>query len=95
MKQLKVFTAGILLLVCSCATFEVQFSDGTSVKTAGAPLLNRSDKFAVIHEWLDATTNTLHQVRVERNTDENADNQYKAIERMAQIIEKLTVQPNP
>lgn len=95
MKQLKVLTGVILLLLCSCATFEVQFPDGTSVKTAGAPLLNRTDKFAIVHEWLDATTNTLHQVRVERNTDENADNQYKAIERMAQIIEKLTVQPNP
>ncbi|MCX7766802.1 MAG: hypothetical protein N2246_08895 [Candidatus Sumerlaeia bacterium] len=95
MKLLKVFATGILLLMCSCATFEVQFSDGTNVKTTGAPLLNRTDKFAVVHEWLDATTNNLHQVRVERNTDENADNQYKAVERLAQIIEKLTLQPQP
>jgi len=70
------------LAITACTSFEVVWADGTHVRTSGAPLVTRSDAFSVTHEWLDETSNTLHQVKVERNTDENADAQVRMMEMM-------------
>lgn len=92
MRYIKILTLAfafvILLLNLSCTHFRVDIDPKTtnwSIETTGAPLLNRSDKFTITHMWLDEK-NVLHEIRIERNTDENASSQVE----MIKLIEKLT-----
>jgi hypothetical protein len=76
---MRLLALSLAVLLSGCTTFEVTYRDGTVVRQSGAPLVSRKDSFRVTHEWLDAETNTLHQVTVERNTDENASAQLEAL----------------
>jgi len=68
----------IAFAVVACTRFTVTLPDGTAVEQTGAPLVTRKDGFTVSHQWLDAE-NVLHETRVERNTDENANAQLEAL----------------
>lgn len=45
----------------------------------GAPLLSRKSTFTISHTWLDKD-NILHEERITRGVDENADEQLRAME---------------
>ncbi len=80
-----------VILALGCTHFSVVLPDGTQVNEVGAPLLSRQGEFLILHEWLDEATNTLHEVRVSRNVEENADAQYRALNRMASLVEALVL----
>ena len=71
----------VLFILCGCTTFEVfdPISGQPCVKSTGAPFLSRKDGFQVRREWLDEK-NVLNVFSVQRNTDENADAQVRALE---------------
>jgi hypothetical protein len=69
----------------SCTKFSVNNGHGIIVEQWGAPLVSRQDKFTVTHQWVDNETNTLHEIRIERNTDENADGQVRLIEKAFEL----------
>lgn len=79
-----------LTVLVACTHFSVTLPDGSLVKEAGAPLLTRQSEFTITHEWLDET-NTLHEIRISRNTDENADAQAEMLNRLASLIERLAI----
>lgn len=70
----------VLSLFTGCTRFEVTTQQGITVKSSGAVLVTRQDSFVVSHQWLDESTNTLHEIRITRATDENADAQLRALE---------------
>jgi len=80
----------IAIFALGCSHFSLVLPDGTCVKENGAPLLSRQGEFTITHEWLDEA-NVLHEVRISRNTEENADAQMRMLERLAALIETLAV----
>lgn len=81
-----------VVLVLGCSHFSVLTTpSGISVRENGAPLLSRQGEFVIVHEWLDAD-NVLHEIRISRNTEENADAQYRALDRMAGLVEAVVLQ---
>jgi hypothetical protein len=67
-------------LLTGCTRFEVGYPDGSKVVQWGAPLVSRNDNFVITHQWLDESSNTLHEVRIERYTEESADSQLKMMQ---------------
>ena len=90
-KSLRLVTIAALFTLLACTHFSVTLlPDGTTVKESGAPLLSRQGEFVVTHEWLDSA-NVLHEVRISRNVEENADAQMRMLERLAALIETLAL----
>jgi hypothetical protein len=58
-----------------------------TIKEWTGPLMNKQSGFDTAHEWLDEATNTLHEERVARNTDENANAQVQVIQILADKLE--------
>ena len=86
----------LVIMMGGCARFEVVRGlkpDGTPmwsvIETSGVPLLSKTGSFEVRHEWLDEATNTLHEVVVTRNIDENADAQAEAFRSMTSLALKV------
>ena len=75
----------MLLGSTACTVFEVTTPDGLTVRTSGAPLVSRNDKFTVTLEVLNAETNNLDSFRISRNTEEQADAQIEAMRIMSEM----------
>jgi hypothetical protein len=75
---IKIFILPLMIFTTSCTRFEVVTPDGLVVKQDGGFLLSREENFRVTHQWLDEE-NVLHEVKIERNTNENADAQERLI----------------
>jgi len=74
-----------LLLVCvlsasGCTMFTVETPQGVVIRQVGAPLVSRDDNFVIQHQWV-GEDNALHEMRIERTTSENADQQARLVER--------------
>ena len=79
------FAIAILFTASSCTTFEVVFDDGTCLRSSGAPLISRTDSFQLVVSQLQ-DDNILIEKRIERNTDENADQQTEMMKIIATLV---------
>jgi len=79
-----------LLSTTGCSVYNREFvsTDGTTLKIREYTgiLMNKDSGFTDTWEWLDDKTNTLHQVRISRNSKENADAQVTV---MLSMLDKL------
>jgi hypothetical protein len=79
MKILSIVLLGLMMI--GCTKFEASIpSQDIYVSQSGGFLLSRDENFRITHQWLDAETNTLHEISIERNLSENADHQKKLLE---------------
>jgi len=87
-RPFRLLVAGAALLFLSgCTTFKVATGEGDArvvVETSGAPLVSRQDDWSVVHTWLDED-NVLHELRIERWTEENAAAQERLIQQAFEL----------
>lgn len=76
----------VALTATGCTLFEIQCPDGSYIKERGAPLVDRTASFEVVHEWLDEETNTLHTQRISRNVKEDMNAQRLLLETMRDVF---------
>lgn len=85
---MKLLVIILTLALCSCTTFRVATGEGEGkvvIETNGAPLLSRQDDWSVVHTWIDQETNTLHEIKIERWTDENASAQERLMDKAFEL----------
>ena len=80
----KIAIAGLTLLIVATSgcTFFTAYDPITGHKiitTTGAPLLSRKETFEITRTWLD-DDNNLTELKITRNTDENASAQMQVLQ---------------